>query len=252
MSFEIVFTGVLREGFSRRQGIDTLCHRFGLNFEQVKRLLSGSRQVIKRVEKRQQADEVMYTLWQGGWNTELLLDNCVIFRSEVAQTCLKRQYSSDQAVSIGLPDVWQCRDDLNPRAVLQAGDGDRHQYVVILKQARQELPPALTLPSYATAQLQQCLARVEEGQLLSGPSPSESETLPLYVSEMSAKLDGTSIHYIVAHFQSQHNFYAIFLWCEGNTFDEQRKLFSQIVSSFCLEKEMLQVAESTVEVTEPS
>lgn len=240
MSFEVVFTGALRDGFSRRQGIDTLCHKFGLDFGQVKSLLCGSRRVVKRAGERRQAEKIVRALWDGGWHSELLLDNRVVFRTGEARhrgraaagPDMVRHYSADSTMSLYVPRSWQPCTDLNPCALLQAGDRERHHYVVILKQARRELPPALTLSAYAAGQLQQCVSRVSAGQLLSGPATGRHEQLPLCTAEMSAQLDGTAIRYRIAHFQCEQNFYTIFLWCDGRDFAQQRSIFSRIISSF--------------------
>lgn len=244
MSFRVVFTGSLREGFTRRRGIEALHKQFSLGFDQVKYLLSGSNRVVKSVRDRNQAERIVRALWNGGWHSELHQEGRVIFRStagdsatasadgDASQAEMPRHYSVDSSVSVCLPTSWQALSDLNSNAVLQAGDREKHQYIVVLKQSREGLPPALTLLDYSAAQLEQCITRVNGGELLSSPAPVVHGELSACAAEMSAQLNGVLIHYLVVIFLSQRDFYSVFIWCDQKTFDQQRSLFNRVLVSF--------------------
>ncbi|MFC6634132.1 hypothetical protein [Microbulbifer taiwanensis] len=236
MSYEVVFTGALRDGFSRRQGIEFLGRQFALGFAQIKHLLSGARRVVKRVPEREKAERVIRELWRGGWHAELQLGDRVLYRTDQSQDLnieeAETNRHSNSRVSICLPPSWKPCSDLNPNAVFQAGERDRHHYIVILQQPRRDLPTSLSLANYGAAQLQQCLARVSAGQVVSGPEATEHVQGPACISEMSAQLNGPSIQYLVAHFQCPEYFYTIFLWCEQREFGEKKQEFLRIVESF--------------------
>lgn len=241
MSFLVVFTGELREGFSRRRGIEALAQRFNLGFEEIKRLLAGNRQTVKRVSSREQAEKVVHSLWSGGWHSELLEDGRVVFRTdrpeqEPLQTAAEDDSlpASDDSFSVRLPDDWQQCEGLNPQALLQAGDLQRHRYLVVLKQPAGELPRALALSDYCAAQLQQCIEKVREGRLCSEPQPLLEARLPAYAGEMIALVGEVEIQYLVASLQSDDCFYTLFLWCERGEFEGQRESFSEIVAGFRL------------------
>lgn len=259
MSYEVVFTGELREGFSRRQGIDTLCHQFSLNFEQVKSLLSGGRRVIKKADELSRAERIIKLLWEGGWQAELYRGADLVLRMGEMQGQLEggaeeggtrssatevdagteegggpdmvNHSSADSAVSIAAPASWQLCSDLNPNALLQLGCRESHHYMVVLRQARAELPGGLSLEQYAAAQLQECAARVSAGALLSGPEEIDHPLQRARASEMAAQLGEVSIQYLIAHFQGVDNFYTLFLWCDQREFEMQKPVFNRVVSS---------------------
>lgn len=240
MSFQVIFTGSLRDGFNRRRGIESLHKQFSLGFDQIKRLLAGAHQVVKCVDDRRQAERVVRALWSGGWHSELHLDDRVVFRTseprrrenEDTVAGMFRQWSDDSAVSICVPESWQQCTDLNPHAMLQAGNRNDHHYMVVLKQAREGLPPALTLQDYSAAQLQQCVDKVVFGRVTSGPSVIGHSGLPACTAEMCAQMNGVSVHYLVASFQCEQCFYTVFLWCDQREFQVQKPVFMQMVASF--------------------
>lgn len=258
MSFRVIFTGSLRDGFNRRRGIESLGKQFALGFDQIKYLLSGAHRVVKCVEDRRQAERIVKALWDGGWHTELHLDNRVVFRTNQVQKpsfqdpglglvgpSLVRVRGRDSPVSAVIPESWQPCTDLNPNAVLQVGDRNAHHYMIVLMQAREELPAGLALPDYSVAQLQQCLARLASGRLLSGPEMVEHGDSPACTSEISARLDTTAIQYLVAHFQCERYFHTLFLWCSQREFPQQKPLFQRMVAGFRTEPVVQAAREGT-------
>lgn len=240
MTFQVVFTGMPRDGFSRRQAIASLAKRFGLDFEQLKRLLAGNPKVVKCVGDRGRAETLIRTLWQLGWHAELRVDGRVISRTgggpaqrsvaEVAGTM--RVVAENGDITVEIPRSWQICEGLNVQAVLQAGNVEADHYLIVLRQARRDLPVALDLVDYFAAQLQQCVAKVVDGTVLQAPVPMDHKRGPAYIAEMSAQLDGVSVRYLVAGLQCKSGFYTLFLWCNESEFSRERARFLHTVGSF--------------------
>lgn len=242
MSFRVVFTGELREGFSRRRGIETLAQRFNLGFEEIRRLLAGNRATVKASDSRQQAEKIVRALWSGGWHSELLRGDRTVFRTN--RTRPDRDgtkpaepevlWAADGSFSVPLPGGWQHCEGLNPEALLQAGDSQNHRYLVALGQPVAELSEILTLADYCDAQLQQCIDKVAGGRLCAAPAPLLECELPAYAGEMVALVGGVEVQYLIACLQSEARFYTLFLWCEREDFDTQRLQFSEMAAGFRL------------------
>lgn len=243
MYFEVVFTGVLRDGFSRRQGIETLVNQFSLDFHQIKHLLSGARCVVKRAQNRHQAERIVNTLWDGGWHSELQQGDRILWCTSQSQgqeaprarAGMIRSFSADSSISLPLPASWQICDDLNSLALLQAGDRLCHQYAVVLRQAKADLPKALTLADYSVAQLYQCHAKVSAGKINGEPAPLGNAIYATYVAQLAAELGDVPVRYLFACVDAESWYYTIFLWCEDRNFDENLGLFEDLIRGFRIE-----------------
>lgn len=255
MHFQVVFTGALRDGFSRRQGIETLAKQFSLDFQQIKHLLSGVRPVVKRTRDRQQAERFVEALWNGGWHSELHQGEKVLMctnqslghEEPVVAAGMVRRVSADSSISLQLPESWQICTELNPHALFQAGDRDSHKYVVVLRQSSQGLPENLELADYCAAQLKQCVAKVVAGEVLSESARLNDSELPAYVAKMAADLNGVAINYIIGCLQWRQWFYTIFLWCEERDFEQEEELFLNLVRGFRIESEQAVASEDICE-----
>ncbi|WP_250460133.1 hypothetical protein [Microbulbifer litoralis] len=241
MSFRVVFTGELREGFSRRRGIESLAQRFNLGFEEIKRLLTGNRQTVKSADSRQQAERIVRALWGGGWHSELVRNGRVLFRTNRPERAdaptgevdsRQTLTAVDGSFSVSVPAGWQYCEDLNPQALLQVGDARNHHYLMALAQSVAELPETLALADYCDAQLQQCVDKVADGRLCAPAAPLLECRLPAYAGEIAALLGEVEIRYLIACLQSADRFYTLFLWCEREAFERQRVCFSEIVAAF--------------------
>ncbi|SEA23433.1 hypothetical protein [Microbulbifer marinus] len=237
MYFDVVFTGELRTGVARRRGIEALARLFSLDFRQIKYLLSGACPVVKRVRERHQADRIVKALWGGGWHSELRQGDSILLRTNQlhgqgepnAAAGMITAISADSSISLQLPASWQVCGGLNPHAILQAGDHGSRQYVVVLRQDRQELPEGLSLADYSAAQLHQCCTRVRGGDILSDPVPLEGAAYPTLVAQLHAELGGVSIRYFIGCLQWQQWYYTTYLWCESQDFRNSADLFEQVV-----------------------
>ncbi|WP_346838547.1 hypothetical protein [Microbulbifer sp. SAOS-129_SWC] len=241
MNFLVVFTGELRDGFDRRQSIALLAQQFSLDFEQVKRLLSGRRPVVKSAPKRNQAERVIRALWRSGWHAEVRHGERTIYRTTekapiteavTARADTGTRRLADGGVAVEAPKSWQLCEGLNVHAVLQAGCPQKDHYLVVLRQSRQELPQTLSLQDYCRAQLQQCVDTVAVGELLRQPVEIAHTLERAFCGEMTAQLDGVDVRYLIAGIECDNWFYSLFLWCGAQEFAHLRPQMMQLIASF--------------------
>ena len=252
MTYQVVFTGELRSGHDRRQGIQYLSQKFNLSFDRIKTLLSGTGTVVKELETRVQAEALVEVFWQGGWVTELLgeggddgvgecgspeIEAPESFSEPVEKT--ERLYSSNfdgaSNCSLELPGGWQVCAGLNAGALIQAGNTDRNQFLVVLRQAKRELTQSIGLPGYCSAQLQQCMGKVMEGREVRPAEACPDTDFSLYSGDFSAVVSGTRIHYLVAVSENKANFFTHIFWCEQSGFEQAKSVFWQILRSFVVD-----------------
>ncbi|WP_444959154.1 hypothetical protein [Microbulbifer sp. ZKSA002] len=242
MSYRIIFTGEIRGSVERRYAIAALGREFGLGFSQIKGLLTGAKSQIKATEDRREACQLMKKFWEAGWHTQLCLGDQLIHCTEKSSNCgdpplppaLEFLESTDGTVSIGIPAGWQGFDNLNREAVIQAGSSELSRYLIVLKQDRSLLPHDLSIEHFGKAQIHQCLTRVENGVIISGPEPLISNSQNGHIYEMSAEVVKTPVRYLVTFFQSPDSFYSVFLWSSLENFEKSRSEFLHIFATFKL------------------
>ncbi|AWF79614.1 hypothetical protein BTJ40_01515 [Microbulbifer sp. A4B17] len=240
MSYGIVFTGEIRDSVERRYAIAALGREFGLGFSQIKGLLTGAKSQIKTTDDRREACQLMKKFWEAGWHTQLCLNDQPIHCTEKSSNygdpplppALEFLENREGTISIGIPIGWREFDNLNREAVIQAGSAELSRYLIVLRQDRSQLPQGLSVDHFGKAQIQQCLARVENGALVSGPDPLISNIQNGHIYEMSADITKTPVRYLVTFFQCQHSFYSVFLWSSLESFEKSRSEFLHIFATF--------------------
>ncbi|WP_444945817.1 hypothetical protein ACJJIP_19335 [Microbulbifer sp. VTAC004] len=240
MSYVVVFTGEIRKLYERRRAIAALDSDFGFSFSQIKALMASSRSRLKKTDDRAEACRFMHKLWNSGWHSQLYLDvellHCTKASSESGGSelpvVLGKLHSTDPGISVSAPRSWSSCDNLNPGAVIQAGNVEANRYLIVLAQNRSELPTELTLADYGEAQMKQCLEKVAGGERLSGPDPVEHSWQTGLLYEMSANIGQDSVQYLVAFFQNSQSFYTLFLWTDLQSFTQSKVEFIQVVATF--------------------
>ncbi|QFT53208.1 hypothetical protein [Microbulbifer sp. THAF38] len=240
MSYIVVFTGEIRTHFERRKAIAALGGEFGLSFSQIKALMASSRSQLKKTVDRAEASRFIQKLWNAGWHSRLYLDSELIHCSKTSvenggsplPVVMDKLHCGDPQLLLCAPRNWVPCDNLNPNAEIQVGNTDLNRYLIVLAQKRSELPVTLSLTDYADAQMQQCLAKVSDGQLVSGPKVLEREWQTGLLYEMCANVGNDSVQYMVAFFQGKMSFYTLFLWTSLQSFAQAKVEFIQIVATF--------------------
>ncbi|WP_226665403.1 hypothetical protein [Microbulbifer aggregans] len=255
MAFQVVFTGCARDGIDRREGIKQLSERFKLNFTQINRLLISGRSVIKKVEDRSSGERLLLKLWESGWHAELISGRDVIVETlgwtdapatsssnAKEHVCEENVDGPEEIVVTGMgcsavvPAGWSALEDLNSGAVLQAGDLNSNQFLVVLRQKLTEISPNTDLSDYCSAQLAQCAERVPKADIAApAKSVGRGDAAGEY-GEVTAEVGGVAVHYLIACVNSGGCIYTLFLWCERKDFQALRDVFLGIVSGLSVDK----------------
>ncbi|MFD1215795.1 hypothetical protein [Microbulbifer celer] len=251
MTYQVVFTGDLRSGYDRRQGIEYLSRKFQLDFDRIRSLLSGGRTVVKKLDRRQEGEALVSLFWQGGWIVELEPQNAD--ETPLRETSLEasvddtssddksriysNQKSSDTRCSLVTPTGWQTCAGLNPNALLQVGNLESNQFLVVLCQKKSELTSDIGLQDYCTAQIHQCMTKVSQAKMVCASNLLPGSVPQQYSGEFSAEVSGTPIQYLVAVSENGVAFYTHIFWCEQRQFDVARGDFYSILKSFRIESE---------------
>ncbi|WP_445357834.1 hypothetical protein ACJJIC_01555 [Microbulbifer sp. ANSA002] len=252
MSYIVVFTGEIRALFERRKAISALGSEFGFSFTQIKALMASSRSQLRKTADRAEACRFVQKLWVAGWHSKLFLDSDLLHSTKESvergashlPVVMGKLHCEGSQLQLCVPRNWVVCNNLNPNAEIQAGDTELNRYLIVLEQKRTELPEELSLTDYAEAQMQQCLSKVSNGNLLSGPQVLERDWQMGLLYEMSANVGKDSVQYMVVFFRGKESFYTLFLWTSLQSFAQAKTEFIQIVASFQCSPESETTAES--------
>lgn len=220
--YQVVFTGITREGISRREGIRLLAENFGLGFRQINNLLAGKRRVIRRCESEPECEKLIRAFWKAGWYAE--------FTPEARSG--NKVSSGDGSCSVVLPNKWQQLFDLNKAAVFQAGKLDENQFLVILNQKKNDLRQGLRVSEYCSAQLKQCSEQVMCGAMCDTAKSFTKGAYPGSVGEVEAKIESIPVQYLMICLECENSIYTLIFWSESKDYQEQKPIFVDIASSF--------------------
>lgn len=231
---QVVFTGVLREGFDRRQGIRLLSEKFGLDFAQIKKLLSSDFPVVKTCDQIAEGEKLVQAFWVTGWHAEVRCSDNAAENSSIVRpaSATVRLTADDGSCSVSVPGCWRVFDDLNQRAVLQAGSLENNEFMVVLPQRVEDFPSAPTVEEYCHAQLSQCAAQLYQAAVSRPPEKLQIDTGTGFFGELLAEVDTVPVQYLVACIGCDDRIYTLFLWCEQSVFSGRRREFDQLIASF--------------------
>lgn len=245
--FHVVFTGSLCEGVSRREGIARLSKRFGLEFQQIKRLLSGEPRVVKRFEHRSEAQRLVSAFRAAGWNTEIRAaelpssgrGTSAAVSAETSQVNpvegIQTMPARDNSCVLNVPASWQTLQGLNKNAVVQVGNLDDNEFCVVLWQSVQQVGSAAAMKDYCSAQLSQCAGQINDGGVASTAAPLKRGNFDGFVGEITAKIDEIPVRYLVACMHCNGRVFTQFLWCESQEFEQKRVQLLDVIASFQVE-----------------
>ena len=236
---QVVFTGVLREGFNRRKGIGLLAKTFGLEFSQIKKLLASHSPVIKRCDHVAEGEKLVQALWHCGWIGEILQREAEeenagspVSVQDEGQKSGFELTAEDGACSISVPHFWQAFDDLNQRAVLQAGSLEYNEFLVVLPQKVNEFPSQPVVAEYCRAQLSQCAEQLVQAGITAPPKSLEIGGYAGFSGQITAEVDTLPVRYQVVCVGCDDRIYTLFLWCEQRAFEQRKRVFDEVIASF--------------------
>ena len=237
IDYQVVFTGRLCEGVTRRDGIAHLSKKFGLDFHQINKLLSGGSSVVKRFERESDAVQLVRAFAAAGWSSEIRSPETRQIeppQTEAHQSAHSshEMIASDGSCSLQVPEHWQTLQGLNKSAVIQVGDLDSNEFCVVLWQELQSKDSMASMKEYCDAQLRQCAGQINGGSIVSEAAPFVKISFDGFVGEISADIDEIPVRYLVACSSKNGRAFTQFLWCEAHEFEQKRPQLLSVLSSF--------------------
>ncbi|WP_299594481.1 hypothetical protein [uncultured Microbulbifer sp.] len=237
-SYQVLFTGNVAEGRERRECISLLGERFGLDFKQIKHLLSSDKTVVKRCSRREDADKLVRAFALAGWVAKVQ-ESAVdagkkksVESNRDTSTPLRSLVAEDGSCTLGVPVHWQAMSGLNRNAILQAGSLSKNEFCVVLFQQVGVPETASAIEDYCSAQLQQCVQQVNSGVLVRPATELSGGMVAGYYGEITAEIDGIPVGYLVACVRQEDRVYTQFLWCESREYTRKKDLLIKVVESF--------------------
>lgn len=237
-SFQVLFTGDLCKGKSRRESISLLGERFGLDFKQIKRLLSGERTIVKRCSSQKDAERLVRAFALAGWVATVQEaaggpgKQKPVESPAVHSFSLRKLVAEGGSCTLSVPTHWQAIKGLNRSAILQAGSLSENEFCVVLCQQVGLPGTDSAIEDYCSAQLQQCVEQVEAGVLVRPATKLAGQQSSGYFGEITAEIDTIPVGYLVACVRQKDRMYTQFLWCERREYARKKPLLMKMVESF--------------------
>ncbi|WP_143735685.1 hypothetical protein [Microbulbifer mangrovi] len=211
-----------------------MAEKFGLDFTRIKKLLNGKSTVVKVCDQVAEGEKLVRAFWAAGWCAEIRCTDKTVLESTAVRSpsTTVRLNATDGSCSVHVPNDWQVFDDLNQRAVLQAGSLDKNEFLVVLPQRVEDFPSAPTVEEYCQAQLSQCAAQLYLASVSSPAKQLQVDGGTGFFGELLAEVDTVPVQYLVACIGGGEKIYTLFLWSEQSVFSERKHEFDQLISSF--------------------
>ncbi|GAB2511386.1 hypothetical protein [Microbulbifer agarilyticus] len=250
IAFRVVFTGILREGENRREAISRLSNNFGLDFHQLRKLLSGGTTVVKSYANDSEARRLVSVFNRIGWEAKIVrslkqrMPSATVssVRDKAKKgienvTRISRLSARDGSCTVQIPTRWRRMTNLNRHAVIQAGDCKANEFCVVLWKKVQNIGSNSLAKNYCGAQLQQCVNRVDDGRIIRCPVAFKHRGFNGFVGEISAKIESVEVNYLIACAVVNERVFTQFIWCEADQYKENRLQFLKMASTIEVQSE---------------
>ncbi len=138
---------------------------------------------------------------------------------------------TDNMFQITAPGNWQKQTDLHDDAAIQAGSLINEQYLVIIREAKEDFGSKFTLDSL-TEIVRDNFKKAATDTVLTQPIPVYINGYPARQFETSGEIDNLKIKYLYAIVETPHNYYQIITWTLSSKFDKNKSVFSEVINSF--------------------
>lgn len=148
---------------------------------------------------------------------------------ELSRTNGNTLTSEDGGLQMQVPDSWQARKDLNPKAELQAGNRDSDVYGLVVVDPR-EFFEDLSLGNFADTEIQRFVDTVGD-PALSGPELVIVDDREALQYEVTGVVDGQDIVYLYTFAETPDRFLKIVTWSIGSRFEDNVEEMQQVTES---------------------
>lgn len=137
--------------------------------------------------------------------------------------------SEDGGLQMQVPDSWQARKDLNPKAELQAGNRESDVYGLVVVDPR-EFFEDLSLGNFADTEIQRFVDTVGD-PALSGPELVIVDDREALQYEVAGVVDGQDVVYLYTFAATPDRFLKIVTWSIGSRFEHNVEEMQQVTES---------------------
>lgn len=147
----------------------------------------------------------------------------------LSSTNAKTLTSEDGGLQMHVPDSWQTRKDLNPKAELQAGNRESDVYCLVVVDPR-EFFEDFSLGNFADTEIQRFVDTVGDPSL-SGPELVIVDDREALQYEVTGVVDGQDVVYLYTFAETPDRFLKIVAWSIGSRFEDNVEEMQQVTQS---------------------
>lgn len=156
--------------------------------------------------------------------------------------------STDNCCQITVPGTWRTETVLNNAATLQASNRLGEEYIVVIRESRQDFGKAVNLDLVTNA-VRDNLRKTLSDPVFSDPVSANVNGYPAKQFEISGEAQNIKAKYLYAIVETPQNYYQIITWSLVSRFDENRPQLLEVINSF---KEISGSANTAPAIPKPS
>lgn len=139
--------------------------------------------------------------------------------------------STDGTCQVTVPGSWRKETDLNREATLQASNRLSEQYVVIIRESRQDFGNAVNLPM-VTNVIRDNLKKTLTNAVFTESLNVSINGYPAQEFEAAGEFENIKAKYLYGVVETPQNYYQIITWSLASRFDENRPRLLEVINSF--------------------
>ena len=139
--------------------------------------------------------------------------------------------STDNMCQVTVPGNWQKQTDLHDDATIQSASLIKEQYLIIIREDKQDFGSRFTLDSL-TEIVRDNFKKAATETTLTVPITVNVNGYPARQFETSGEIDNLKIKYLYAIVETPHNYYQIITWTLSSKFDKNKTVFLDVINSF--------------------
>lgn len=120
--------------------------------------------------------------------------------------------SKKENIVLSVPGNWHEATDLNSEACIQSSCAESDVHLIVVPQKKSQVDIIDNIEKYANEMVLLASTRLDQGQVDVAPQAFDHPTLDCMYAELVGVLDGKNIRYLMSVFESDDNFYTLYIW----------------------------------------
>ena len=139
--------------------------------------------------------------------------------------------ATDGSCQVSIPSTWRSETSLNEQAILQASNRIGEQYIVIIRESKQDFGKNANL-DFLTNLIQENLKEAVTSPVFSPTTAATVNGFPSRQFEVGGEVLNYKIKYLYSVTETPQNFYQIITWTLASRFDSNRPQLLEVINSF--------------------